>query len=100
MVTDWETTQVYRDLPPAVWQFIKDRGFLGMSIAKAYGGLGFSAQALMGYVLLVAAQATFIHANVRWEFPGIRRFVATPCFHHSSTNFSCSPCRGSLSARM
>src|SRR4029434_251265 len=34
MVTDWETTNVYRDLPPAVWQFIKDRGFLGMTIAK------------------------------------------------------------------
>ena len=45
MVTDWETTQVYRDLPPRVWQFIKDRGFLGMGIAKEYGGLGFSAYA-------------------------------------------------------
>ena len=29
----------------AVWQFIKDRGFLGMSIPKEYGGLGFSAYA-------------------------------------------------------
>jgi acyl-CoA dehydrogenase len=45
MVTDWETTHVHRDLPPRVWQFIKDRGFLGMSIAKEYGGLGFSAYA-------------------------------------------------------
>jgi acyl-CoA dehydrogenase len=45
MVTDWETTHVHRDLPPKVWQFIKDRGFLGMSIAKEYGGLGFSAYA-------------------------------------------------------
>ncbi len=45
MVTDWETTHIHRDLPPRVWQFIKDRGFLGMSIAKEYGGLGFSAYA-------------------------------------------------------
>src|SRR5690349_10998947 len=45
MVTDWETTNVHRDLPPAVWQFIKDRGFWGMNIAKVYGGLGFSAYA-------------------------------------------------------
>jgi len=45
MVTDWETTHVHRDLPPRVWQFIKDRGFLGMGIAKEYGGLGFSAYA-------------------------------------------------------
>ncbi|MEP6678143.1 MAG: acyl-CoA dehydrogenase [Betaproteobacteria bacterium] len=45
MVTDWETTHVYKDLPPQVWQFIKERGFLGMSIAKEYGGKGFSAYA-------------------------------------------------------
>ena len=29
MVSDWETTHVYRDLPPAVWQYVKDKGFLG-----------------------------------------------------------------------
>jgi acyl-CoA dehydrogenase len=45
MITDWETTHVHRDLPPRVWQLIKDRGFLGMSIPKEYGGLGFSAYA-------------------------------------------------------
>jgi sterol desaturase/sphingolipid hydroxylase (fatty acid hydroxylase superfamily) len=44
--------------------------------------LGFSAQALMVYVFLVAAQATFIHANVRWEFRPLRRLIATPAFHH------------------
>ena len=36
MVTDWETTNVHRDLPPAVWQFIKDHGFWGMNIAKVF----------------------------------------------------------------
>ena len=45
MVSDWQTTNIYRDLPPAVWQFIKDKGFWGMNIAKEYGGLGFSAYA-------------------------------------------------------
>jgi acyl-CoA dehydrogenase len=45
MVSDWETTNVYRDLPPAVWQYVKDKGFLGMIIPKEYGGLGFSAYA-------------------------------------------------------
>lgn len=44
--------------------------------------LGFSQQALLVYVFLVAAQATFIHANVRWEFRPLRRLVATPAFHH------------------
>ena len=45
MVSDWEATHVHRDLPPHVWQFIKDRGFLGMIIPREYGGLGFSAYA-------------------------------------------------------
>jgi acyl-CoA dehydrogenase len=45
MVTDWQTTHVYRDLPPPVWQYIKDKGFLGMIIPREYGGLGFSAYA-------------------------------------------------------
>lgn len=44
--------------------------------------LGFSERALMVYVFLVAAQATFIHANVRWQFRPVRRLVATPAFHH------------------
>jgi sterol desaturase/sphingolipid hydroxylase (fatty acid hydroxylase superfamily) len=44
--------------------------------------MGFSQPALMVYVFLVAAQATFIHANVRWEFRLLRRLVATPAFHH------------------
>ncbi|MEO8004052.1 MAG: acyl-CoA dehydrogenase [Betaproteobacteria bacterium] len=40
---DWEITHELNDLPPHVWQFIKDRGFLGMIIPRQYGGLGFSA---------------------------------------------------------
>jgi sterol desaturase/sphingolipid hydroxylase (fatty acid hydroxylase superfamily) len=44
--------------------------------------LGFSEPALIVYVFLVAAQATFIHANVRWEFRALRRLVVTPAFHH------------------
>ena len=43
MANDWETTQIYQDLPPHVWQFIKDKGFLGMIIPKKYGGKEFSA---------------------------------------------------------
>lgn len=44
--------------------------------------LGFSNAALLVYVFLVAAQATFIHANVRWPFRSLRWIVATPAFHH------------------
>ncbi len=44
--------------------------------------LGFSQQALMVYVFLVAVQATFIHANVRWKLRPVRALIATPAFHH------------------
>jgi sterol desaturase/sphingolipid hydroxylase (fatty acid hydroxylase superfamily) len=44
--------------------------------------LGFSETAIAVYVVVVVIQATFIHANVRWQFPGIQRWVATPGFHH------------------
>jgi lathosterol oxidase len=44
--------------------------------------LGFSESALMVYVVIVALQATFIHANVRWEFKPWQRVVVTPAFHH------------------
>lgn len=42
---DWETTSVWQDLSPVAWAYAKGRGFLGMIIPKAYGGLGFSAYA-------------------------------------------------------
>src|SRR3954471_8274928 len=29
LATDWESSSVYRDLPPAAWQYMKDKGFLG-----------------------------------------------------------------------
>ena len=44
--------------------------------------LGFSEAALIVYVFLVAAQATFIHANVRFDFGPLKWIVATPQFHH------------------
>jgi len=43
MIDDWDSTAVQQDVPPRAWQYIKDRGFLGMIIPKQYGGRGFSA---------------------------------------------------------
>ena len=45
MCDDWKISHELNDLPPEVWQFIKDKGFLGMIIPKQYGGMGFSALA-------------------------------------------------------
>src|ERR1041384_675710 len=41
---DWQITHEHQDLPPRAWQYVKDKGFLGMIIPKQYGGLGFSAR--------------------------------------------------------
>jgi acyl-CoA dehydrogenase len=57
MLSDWETTAVYQDLPPQVWQFIKDKGFLGMIIPKRYGGLEFSAYAHSCVVMKLATRS-------------------------------------------
>jgi len=44
--------------------------------------MGFSEPAIAAYVLIVVIQATFIHANVRWELAPLQSVLATPRFHH------------------
>ena len=44
--------------------------------------LGFSASALYAYLAFVSFHAVFIHANVRWRFPGLRWVISTPEYHH------------------
>lgn len=46
-----------RDMAPEAWQYIKDKGFLGMIIPKEYGGLGFSAMAHSEVVMKVASRS-------------------------------------------
>ncbi|OJU25325.1 MAG: acyl-CoA dehydrogenase [Nitrobacter sp. 62-13] len=42
MLDDWKINWKWRDLPPEVWTFIKQKKFFGMIIPTEYGGLGFS----------------------------------------------------------
>ncbi len=44
MLDDWKINRELKDLPPEVWQFIREKRFLSMIIPKQYGGLEFSAQ--------------------------------------------------------
>lgn len=44
--------------------------------------LGFADGPLFAYLVVVSAQATFIHANVRFAFGPLRYVLATPQFHH------------------
>src|SRR5687768_6867157 len=57
MCDDWEISHERQDLPPHVWQFIKDKGFLGMIIPKKYGGLGFSALAHSAVVMKLSTRS-------------------------------------------
>ncbi|MEZ8040528.1 acyl-CoA dehydrogenase FadE [Vibrio sp. 1F263] len=45
MVNDYQVTHELADLPPEVWQYLKDHKFFAMLIKKKYGGLEFSAYA-------------------------------------------------------
>lgn len=45
MVNDWHITHEIADLPPEIWQFLKENKFFAMIIKKQYGGLEFSAYA-------------------------------------------------------
>jgi sterol desaturase/sphingolipid hydroxylase (fatty acid hydroxylase superfamily) len=44
--------------------------------------LGFAPAALYAYLVFVSFHAVFIHANVRWRFPGLRWVISTPEYHH------------------
>src|SRR5581483_10488011 len=58
MCNDWQISHELQDLPPQVWQYIKDQGFLGMIIPKKYGGLGFSALAHSAVVMKLSTRSS------------------------------------------
>lgn len=43
MLDEWKITHEWADLPPEIWQFLKNKGFFAMIIPKEYGGKQFSA---------------------------------------------------------
>jgi sterol desaturase/sphingolipid hydroxylase (fatty acid hydroxylase superfamily) len=44
--------------------------------------LGFAPPALYAYLAFVSFHAVFIHANLRWRWPGLRWAISTPAYHH------------------
>jgi acyl-CoA dehydrogenase len=64
MTDDWEVTHERYDLPPRVWQAIKDKGFLGMIIPKKYSGLGFSAIAHSAVVMKLSTRSNALGVSV------------------------------------
>lgn len=57
MLDDWDITHERHDLPPEVWQFIKDNKFFSMIIPREYGGLAFSALAHSTIVMKIATRS-------------------------------------------
>jgi len=57
MLDDWQIIEHDKDLPPAVWQFLKEERFFGMIIPPEYGGLGFSALAHSAVIMKLASRS-------------------------------------------
>jgi acyl-CoA dehydrogenase len=64
MLDDWRINEELHDLPPDVWQFMKEKGFFGMIIPKKYGGLEFSALAHSAVVMKVASRSIMASVTV------------------------------------
>ncbi len=57
MLDDWQITHELNDLPPEVWQFVKDKRFFSLNIPKQYGGLDFSPLAQSTIVMKVCSRS-------------------------------------------
>lgn len=58
MIDDWDITHNRCDLPPEVWNTIKQQKFCGIIIPKSYGGLAFSEFAHSQIVMKIASRST------------------------------------------
>jgi acyl-CoA dehydrogenase len=101
MLDDWDITHRRADLPPAVWDFLKKKGFFAMIIPKKYGGLEFSAYAHSCVLAKVASRSSTAAATIAvpnslgpaelllhygtedqkdWYLPRLARGEEVPCF--------------------
>lgn len=64
MINDWDITHNRTDLPPELWQYLKDEGFFGLIIPKKYGGHEFSATAQMYILSKLYACSTSVASTV------------------------------------
>ncbi len=64
MIDDWDITHNRHDLPPEMWQFIKQNKFFGMIIPQQYGGMAFSAHAHSEVVMKISARSISVGVTV------------------------------------
>jgi len=63
MATDWDIYQ-RKDLPPEIWDYLKQERFFGMMIPEEYGGLGFSNLAYSAVMVKLASRSFTYIATV------------------------------------
>lgn len=64
MIDDWEICHELRDLPPAIWSYIKEQGFFGLIIPKEFGGKDFSAIAHSEIISRIASKSISVGVTV------------------------------------
>ncbi|MBK2356978.1 acyl-CoA dehydrogenase [Francisella hispaniensis] len=57
LIDDWKINYQEKDLSVEAWEFIRNKGFLGLVIGKEYGGKGFSAAAHSEVVMKLATKS-------------------------------------------
>ena len=64
LTNDWKVSHEHYDLTAETWRYLKEKGFLGMIIAKKYGGLGFSAYAHSQVVTKLSTRSSALAVSV------------------------------------
>jgi acyl-CoA dehydrogenase len=65
LINDWDITHNRADLPPELWQYIRNQGFWGMIIPKQYGGKEFSPFAHSAVILKIASCSVSVATTVQ-----------------------------------
>ncbi len=63
LLDEWDINQT-KDLSSEAWTYIKEKGFLGLVIAKEFGGKGFSARAHSDVVMKIASRSAVAAVTV------------------------------------
>ncbi len=107
MLDDWQIVHEDKNLPEAVWNYIKEAGFWGLVIPKEYGGKGFSALLHSSVVMKVATKSLtaaitvmvpnslgpgelLVHYGTKAQkdhyLPRLAKGIDTPCFALTGPN--------------
>jgi acyl-CoA dehydrogenase len=64
MINNWDIVHNRADLPPEMWQFIKEQGFFALIIPKQYGGKQFSAYAHSQIIIKISGLSITVSTTI------------------------------------